>query len=92
MVLVIDYNLKELKIRAFKKKQGEGPALLYIKNFEEVKDHGSLRRCILEIAGRDKIKAIAFRVIFGGGGLLASGSGGGGGGLSANTLRSTIPW
>lgn len=57
MIPVIDYNLKELRIWT--------PSL-FIKNIEEVKDGDAVRKCILSLAGKDKVTAIAFRILFGG--------------------------
>ncbi|MFA6142524.1 MAG: hypothetical protein WC738_04425 [Candidatus Omnitrophota bacterium] len=66
MILVVDYNLKELKLWAYNAKAAESPPSFFIKNAEEVKDDEALRKYILSIAGNDKPKAIAFRVLFGG--------------------------
>lgn len=57
MILVIDYNLKELRIWT--------PSL-FIKNIEEVKDDEALRKYIISITGKNRLRAVAFRVLFGG--------------------------
>ncbi len=66
MFLIIDYNLKELKIWAFKEKQAGSAPLIFIKSAEDVRSDSALRRWIQEIAGKEKLTAIAFRVLFGG--------------------------
>lgn len=66
MVLVIDYNLKELRIWAFREKQGSAPTSIFIKDIEEVRDDEALKKCIRAITGKNKLKAIAFRILFGG--------------------------
>jgi Acetate kinase len=66
MTLVIDYNLKELKIWAFREKKGEVSPAFFIKNVEDIRDDKALKKFILGIAGKDRFKAIAFRVLFGG--------------------------
>ncbi|MCK9430635.1 MAG: hypothetical protein M0R17_11605 [Candidatus Omnitrophica bacterium] len=66
MILVIDYNLKELKIWSFKEDGEKSPDSFLIKDVEEIRDNESLKRCIRGIAGKDQIKAFAFRVLSGG--------------------------
>ncbi|MDD5129060.1 MAG: hypothetical protein PHO40_05355 [Candidatus Omnitrophica bacterium] len=66
MILVIDYNLRELKIWSFKKNCEESPDFLLVKDVEEIRDNGSFKRCIRGIAGKDQIEAFAFRVLSGG--------------------------
>jgi acetate kinase len=66
MVLVIDYDLKELRLWVSRAKEANGISPIFIKNMEEVKDDKALRKYILSIAGKDKLRAIAFRILFGG--------------------------
>jgi acetate kinase len=66
MILVIDYNLKELKIWSFKESKKGLLSSFFIKDAEEAKDNDSLKRCIRSIAGKDRLKAFAFRILSGG--------------------------
>jgi len=66
MTLVIDYNLKELKIWAFREKKGEASPSFFIKNVQDFRDDEALKKFIFDIVGKDKLKVITFRILFGG--------------------------
>ncbi|MDP8234162.1 MAG: hypothetical protein P9M06_05120 [Candidatus Saelkia tenebricola] len=66
MILVIDYNLKDIKVWAFKEKCDELFASRCIQNVDEIKDDEALKKIIRIITGKEKIKAISFRILFGG--------------------------
>jgi len=66
MILVIDYNLKALKIWAFKEKQGSAAPVVFLKDIEELNCDEALEKFIRAIAGKDKLRGITFRIIFGG--------------------------
>jgi len=66
MILIIDYNLKELKLWAFRTKGAQALPSFFIKNVEDLKDDKALKEYILSITGNEKLKAIAFRILFGG--------------------------
>lgn len=66
MILVIDYNLKELKICAFREKQSLIPVSILTKEIKDFKDDQALEDCIASIIGKDKLEAISFRILFGG--------------------------
>lgn len=66
MLLVIDYNIKNAEFWLFNEKlDGSGPSH-FIKDAEAIRDAGALKRCINEIAGKSRIRAVAFRILFGG--------------------------
>ena len=67
MILVIDYNLKELKIWAFRENEKGSQGSFFVKDVEEIRDNDSLRRCIYGIAGKERLRAFAFRILSGGG-------------------------
>lgn len=66
MMLVIDWNLKELKTWVFREKKEKSSPSFFIKNIDEVKDNEALREYIFSVTGKDKPKSIAFRILFGG--------------------------
>ena len=67
MILVIDYNLKELKIWSFREKDEGSQGAFLVKDVEEIRDNDSFRRCIHGIAGKQPLRAFAFRILSGGG-------------------------
>ncbi|MFA6281963.1 MAG: hypothetical protein WCY05_05650 [Candidatus Omnitrophota bacterium] len=66
MILVVDYNLKDITITAFKKKQKEAYLESCIKDVSGISDDETLKKRILSIAGKENIEAISFRILFGG--------------------------
>jgi len=66
MILIVDYNLKEVKIMACTGEWGEASLRFFAKDINDFGDDASAKACIRAIAGEDKIDAISFRVLFGG--------------------------
>ncbi|MFA6320509.1 MAG: hypothetical protein WCY36_01490 [Candidatus Omnitrophota bacterium] len=66
MILVIDCDLKQIKIRSFKEVHGSISASDHVKDMEEVRSDAALVKYIRDIAGRSRIRAVSFRILFGG--------------------------
>jgi len=66
MFLSVDFDLKKLKIWAFKEGQGDFSAKFFVKDIDELGDEVVLRRYIQGIAGKNKLRAVSFRILFGG--------------------------
>jgi acetate kinase len=66
MILVIDTNLKEVKFWVFKKNETGILLSSFVKDAEEIRTSKTLQKDIFSLAGRGKITAIAFRILFGG--------------------------
>jgi len=66
MILVIDCNLKQIKIRSFKEVRGSISVSDHARDMEEVRSDAALVKYIRDITGRDRIEAISFRILFGG--------------------------
>jgi acetate kinase len=66
MILVVDTNLREVKFWVYKKNAPKVLAASFTKDSEELRTSKTLRQEILNLAGRGKINAIAFRILFGG--------------------------
>ena len=66
MILVVDYNLRDIRFQVFKKRHKKLCTSLFIKYPEEIRDDKDLKRCVSDIVGKNKLKAISFRILFGG--------------------------
>jgi acetate kinase len=66
MVLIIDCDLKKLKTWVFKDSWGISREEFFAKNLDELTDEAALRKYIYGISGKTRIRAIAFRILFGG--------------------------
>ncbi|MBF0252309.1 MAG: hypothetical protein HQL29_00690 [Candidatus Omnitrophica bacterium] len=66
MILIVDCNLKTLKISVFKKKDKRLSSECFSKDMDEIRDDESFKKYIQIIIGKNKIKAISFRILFGG--------------------------
>ncbi|MDP8289980.1 MAG: hypothetical protein P9M02_03305 [Candidatus Susulua stagnicola] len=66
MILVIDYNLKDIKVSTFEEKFDGQILSSDIKAIDEIKDDDLFKKIIQNINGKKKIKAISFRILFGG--------------------------
>jgi len=66
MILVVDCNLKDIKVWAFsgKDKSPHGRIIAHV--LDDAGDDGALLKSIEAIAGKENIEAISFRVLFGG--------------------------
>ncbi len=66
MILVVDYDLKKIEFRYFGEKSDGARASHCVKDVRSGIDAASIKECVRSITGRSKIKAIAFRLLFGG--------------------------
>jgi len=66
MILVVDYNIKNVKIWGFGKGRGKGFLPCAVKDADEVNNDMVLKKWIRGVTGRHNLEAIYFRVLFGG--------------------------
>ncbi len=66
MILVVDCNLKEIQFWGFKANHEKVILGSFKKNIEDIWDEKILKRYIRESIGKQKIRAISFRIFFGG--------------------------
>lgn len=66
MILVVDCNLRDVLIFAYTKKPGGLSVSSARIDIDETRDPGALERRVRALAGKEKIEAVSFRVIFGG--------------------------
>jgi len=66
MLMVVDYSPSDVRIWSFRQARGGRCPVLFVKKSDEIQDDKSLKGYINSIAGRNKIDAISFRVLFGG--------------------------
>ncbi|MDD5439827.1 MAG: hypothetical protein PHS37_06555 [Candidatus Omnitrophica bacterium] len=66
MILVVDYNVRELNIWAFGRGRHGASGAFFAKSAEELHDARALEKYVRSITGRNRLEAVAFRVLFGG--------------------------
>ena len=66
MFLVVDCDLKKLKIWSFQESRKGLSVKFFTEDLDELTDVANLQRYIYKISGRVNIKAISFRILFGG--------------------------
>ena len=66
MFLVVDCDLKKLKIWGFQESRKGLSVKFFTEDLDELTDVANLQRYIYKISGRVNIKAISFRILFGG--------------------------
>jgi len=66
MILVIDFDLKNIKCGVFKEQGRITEPLFTVKDAEELDKDEALKKWIYGLAGQEKIKGICFRILFGG--------------------------
>jgi len=66
MIIVIEMNLKEAKFLVFREDKPGALPVAFIKDAEEITTSKTLKRDILNLAGKGKITAISLRILFGG--------------------------
>jgi acetate kinase len=66
MILVVDTNLKEVKFWVLRENDMDASVQTFTRDAEDIRGSVTLKRDICNAAGRGRIKAIAFRVLFGG--------------------------
>jgi len=66
MIIVIEMNLKEAKFMVFREEKPGVLPVTFIKDTQEIITSKTLKRDILSLAGKARITAISFRILFGG--------------------------
>lgn len=66
MILIVEPNIKEIKIWGYKENAGRLAASVCIEDIEDVKDGQALKKALRGMVKNDKIEAVSFRIIFGG--------------------------
>lgn len=66
MILVVDTDLKEVRFWVFKDDGSAKTPYYFAKDIEEVKRSRDLRKDVSGIAGKERVSAISFRILFGG--------------------------
>ncbi|MDD2702721.1 MAG: hypothetical protein PHC33_01770 [Candidatus Omnitrophica bacterium] len=66
MILIVDYDLKEVKIWACTGEPGKASPRFFSKDAGDFGDDTSAKACIRAIAGKNRIDAVSFRILFGG--------------------------
>ena len=54
MILVVDYNLRDIRFQVFKKRHKKLCTPLFIKYPEEIREDKDLKKCISDIVGKNK--------------------------------------
>jgi acetate kinase len=66
MILVVDYNPKNMRIWSFKEEHNKLSSSVFVKDTDEVRDDKALKDYIYTITGKRRVEIISFRILFGG--------------------------